>query len=225
MDVWDGVARLPSYSRVVDSTAILQGLGMTYDLIEEFLGVTWAYRVHLDAKTHFTVVARGLLGNRICLTASDIEEAGMLGAARIVEWIKNESESFFVLIEKEIDKFVNESGVAWTEDLRVRQEPTPTQPVKQPGVVYLLVARSMRTDNGGRIYKIGRTNNLNARLDQLAVVPPFETELVHSILTNDSRGAEQFFHTRFAGKRLLGEWFELSDEDVQFINSKSVIEL
>lgn len=85
-----------------------------------------------------------------------------------------------------------------------------------PGYVYLMEA-------GGR-HKIGRTNNVSARLKYLNggrfhTSIPFEIVLIHSIKVFDQRTVERWLHARFAGKRKRGEWFDLTPEDVEWVCS------
>ena len=65
-----------------------------------------------------------------------------------------------------------------------------------------------------RRYKIGKTNLVERRTDQISVQLPETLELVHSIRTDDATGIESYWHRRFAGKRTKGEWFNLSRDDI-----------
>jgi hypothetical protein len=66
----------------------------------------------------------------------------------------------------------------------------------------------------GADYKIGFTTSLNKRGRQIQIELPQETELVHSILTDDPVGVEAYWHKRFAAKRTRGEWFKLTKADL-----------
>ena len=72
--------------------------------------------------------------------------------------------------------------------------------------VYLLRA--------GEFFKIGWTNTLLRRIEDLQAGLPEVAELVHVIRTPDPRGTEALWHRRFSGKRVRGEWFRLAPEDV-----------
>ena len=92
-----------------------------------------------------------------------------------------------------------------------RQEPTPrsSPPAKRthPGYVYLL--------KGGPYYKIGLSNNVTRRIEEISPKLPFETELICTIATEDMYELEAFLHEMFADKRANGEWFELDETDVE----------
>ncbi len=75
-----------------------------------------------------------------------------------------------------------------------------------PGHVYLL--------RHGTQYKIGRSTDPTRRYKEIRVQMPLDTEEVHVIETDDTVGIEIYWHNRFASKRLKGEWFNLSTQDI-----------
>jgi hypothetical protein len=75
------------------------------------------------------------------------------------------------------------------------------------GFVYLI--------KSGRHFKIGKANSVEARHRQLKIQLPQVAEVVHRIKTDDPYGIESYWHRRFADKRLNGEWFALSAEDIK----------
>lgn len=85
-----------------------------------------------------------------------------------------------------------------------------TETARPPvGYVYLLKHGSRRE------YKIGRTNNPLRREGEIGIQLPEKLEPIHYIETDDPAGIENYWHTRFAGKRKEGEWFALAAEDVR----------
>ncbi len=79
--------------------------------------------------------------------------------------------------------------------------------VEIAGFVYLLRL--------GKYYKIGRSVCAEKRAYEVQLVLPEELKLVHKIMTDDPVGIEAYWHSRFAYRRLRGEWFNLTAEDVR----------
>ncbi len=83
---------------------------------------------------------------------------------------------------------------------------------KKPGFIYLI-----RGENG--FWKIGYAANPYNRQKTFNVKLPFDVTFEHLIPTNDMTKAEQQLHAQFAFKRVRGEWFDLSEEDIAWIKS------
>lgn len=81
----------------------------------------------------------------------------------------------------------------------------------EPGGVYLLQCLNR--------YKIGRGKDVAQRVKQIQTNAPYEVRHIHTITTDNAARLEALLHVRFASKRVLGEWFELSAEDVAYITS------
>lgn len=82
---------------------------------------------------------------------------------------------------------------------------------KRNGHVYLL-----KSPTG--TYKIGRTKDPSKRLHTFSVKLPFEVEFVCVIAAEDMIALETELHRKFKHKRVGGEWFALSEDDVAFIS-------
>ena len=74
----------------------------------------------------------------------------------------------------------------------------------------------------GKKYKIGFTNSPTRRFREVSIELPDETVQVHTIATDDPNGIEEYWHKRFAARRIRNsEWFELSAEDVRMFKRRT----
>lgn len=91
----------------------------------------------------------------------------------------------------------------------------PSARVKVPvaGVVYLLQA--------GDYFKIGKSIDLDKRLGQIKLQLPYPVEVVHVIQAAHPLLAEAHWHRRFSALRRNGEWFLLTQTDVDEFKSVS----
>lgn len=89
-------------------------------------------------------------------------------------------------------------------------EPTHTDTedvaVESFGFVYLMKSR--------KYYKIGKSLSAGKRAYEIQLKLPEELKLIHKIKTDDLTGIEAYWHRRFADKRMRGEWFNLTRQDV-----------
>lgn len=72
------------------------------------------------------------------------------------------------------------------------------------------------SDNNG-FYKIGLSQNPDIRLKQISKELQIELKLLHSFPSDNVKESEELLHMRFGPVRIEGEWFVLSDKDVEYI--------
>lgn len=91
-----------------------------------------------------------------------------------------------------------------------RRDPARLTPQarKSSGYVYLMHGV------GTEWYKIGHSVNPVTRAAAIGVKAPFEIHLLASYWAEDRFNDETIWHRRFESKRINGEWFALTPEDV-----------
>jgi hypothetical protein len=72
------------------------------------------------------------------------------------------------------------------------------------------------------LYKIGFASNIERRFNTLRAQSPIPLELVLHFNGENARELERELHDKFSDKRHHGEWFELSDEDLDYIQAQDV---
>lgn len=78
------------------------------------------------------------------------------------------------------------------------------------GYIYLIIGENKR-------YKIGFSKNPNRRLSELRLSSCENHTLIHKYKISNPSIEENRLHEKFADKRTHSEWFELSEEDVNYI--------
>jgi hypothetical protein len=113
------------------------------------------------------------------------------------------------LIPVREETYKNAIGLRDDAPLKRETRETVKEP-KKPGYVYLLQAASGQ-------YKIGKTSDPKNRARTFGVKLPFQVDFICLIKTDDYQTLEKSLHQRFEAKRIDGKWFNLSDEDVEYI--------
>jgi len=80
--------------------------------------------------------------------------------------------------------------------------------ITETSVIYVAICRHCNA------YKIGTSNNLRTRVKQLKTANPYLTVLY---VGRGSYLMEAHFHKLFSDKRIRGEWFNLSSEDIRIL--------
>lgn len=81
-----------------------------------------------------------------------------------------------------------------------------------------LAARAVGVAETGQ-HKIGFARQVSSRVCRLGTQTPYRLALVHSFYSEDARATEKELHDRFKSKRVRGEWFALTAEDVAWFKS------
>jgi hypothetical protein len=75
----------------------------------------------------------------------------------------------------------------------------------------------VRAENG--LFKIGRTCGIVSRVHALDNMSPIPIQFYHLILTNNAYESEKELHRRHAPHWVRGEWFRLSEDGREFLES------
>ena len=71
----------------------------------------------------------------------------------------------------------------------------------------------------GKYYKIGITLDIKNRMGSIQTDNPHKLRLIFCQKTIEYQNLEAYCHNRFKDKRIRGEWFELTIEDVKEITA------
>lgn len=111
----------------------------------------------------------------------------------------------------------------WERDVehRKRVREMDGQKKVNPGYLYLLVC-------GNGLHKIGVSAHPKTRLSAFKNSIPFNKKDIryeHLLKVGDMLAIESSLHKKYADKRVAGEWFNLTPEDVSYIKSLKGAEL
>lgn len=90
---------------------------------------------------------------------------------------------------------------------------SPEIPGEAPGYVYFVQEHM----NGS--FKIGKTKHVERYMNLFVVKLPFENKLIHLIKSGNHHQTKAAFHKQFKDKRLEGEWFSLTQDDVAWLKA------
>lgn len=68
--------------------------------------------------------------------------------------------------------------------------------------------------------KIGMSKDVRKRVKELRTGVPFELEVLFVVPSYEPQALESLFHKHFKKKHIRGEWYELSNEDINWIKGK-----
>lgn len=88
----------------------------------------------------------------------------------------------------------------------------PKQKTRNCGFVYFLRSSQGHT-------KIGKSVSVPQRVSEIMTHLPFDVELIHVIKCDNYTAAEHELHKHFSSKRLKGEWFNLSSQEILWLTS------
>lgn len=104
-------------------------------------------------------------------------------------------------------------------------EPVPIGDVPQAkedarGFLYVIY---MDDSAGKRYFKIGFASTFTARFGAHQCASPFPLHVACAYFVGDMRSEERYLHRLFGEKRIRGEWFDLSADDLAMISERSLL--
>ena len=140
--------------------------------------------------------------------------------------VLNTQEAYMLAYEHLSDVLHGINPICKTASVRVRRSvriqklkpvPAPRQPrwhahIPTGAGVYVIAAPD-------GIYKIGMARNIQKRVCNINTHVPFTLILTAAILTDDPTGVEKRLHRQYHDKQVKGEWYRLSDDDIQEISA------
>lgn len=88
------------------------------------------------------------------------------------------------------------------------------------GFVYVLF---IEDSSGIRFYKVGMASSLSERIKTHQCSSPFLVQIACSYFTENMRREERSIHEQIKDKKIRGEWFDLSHEDLIAISGRSLL--
>ncbi|MBN3555767.1 GIY-YIG nuclease family protein [Fictibacillus nanhaiensis] len=80
---------------------------------------------------------------------------------------------------------------------------------------YVFFVQDHQTGN----FQIGKTTQLDKRNNRFTVNLPFKNELIYLVKSGNHHQTEAAFHDYFTNKRVHGEWYTLSSEDLTWLRT------
>jgi len=139
------------------------------------------------------------------------------------DWVimRNRVDRFFEVYQGEargrLDQELEEANQSWMMEVerKLKEERgTPKKRQKSKGYIYVI-----KSSEG--YFKIGISKKPKNRIKCLGVTLPFPIDVIHTFECDDAPRAETILHATFAGdgKWIRGEWFKLTDQNVERIKS------
>ena len=97
------------------------------------------------------------------------------------------------------------------------EDPKEYKYVPRAGYLYIIQCK------GFPYYKIGQTTMPKGRLNSLQTGCPFDLSIEYAMQVKDMNESERQIHIQYEGKRMRGEWFMLTDAELESVKEDMVI--
>lgn len=112
-----------------------------------------------------------------------------------------------------LNNYINEENNKTSEAVRNSPRKEKEKPVLKSGFIYIIKC------NHTGLFKIGSTtrNNPSVRIAELKTSNPSVEEYL--VFKSDNIKEERYFHQQFESKKVSGEWFKLSELDIEEVKN------
>lgn len=110
----------------------------------------------------------------------------------------------------------------WVRQAKLERSSAPVLPDEfgRAGFVYVVF---LVDSSGSRFCKIGMAAAFTPRFQAHQCASPFKIQVACAYYVGDMRMEERELHTRYASKRVRGEWFALNDHDIREIAARGCL--
>ncbi len=119
-------------------------------------------------------------------------------------------------VVRSISQYLSSGDASGMLEMLLANQPEQPGPIDDSGQIYIL--------KWGSVYKIGRSKDAEKRFNQIKEdykriqpIMPYAIELIHIIETDNMYESEKIMHKNFENRRINGEWFELSELEINEI--------
>ncbi len=113
-----------------------------------------------------------------------------------------------------VSRKANSDG--WIKGAKISNVRDSSSSIKPPSIIYLITSDQYREKG---IYKIGITNDIEFRLRTMQTGCPYRLYAFRTFAHDRPASVEAALHAFFNNKRVNGEWFVLSEQDIGYIDS------
>ena len=127
---------------------------------------------------------------------------------------------------KTVDNYIGSASSSIIQDYHKLRSEALSKPIAINAKHYIHKKKQRKSNcvyligapNG--LVKIGIANDVQARFRDINNMSPIELHIIHSFSSDDSPEIEKELHGHFGGKRVKGEWFNLTQDDIIWIKER-----
>ncbi len=163
-------------------------------------------KIYLNKEDYFEVIEYEICDTGLFFTKEFILGLSVDDFVNIQEYVK---ENF----DNHISEIAEHNEYLKQFHSRKNSKNNKKEKTERWGYIYLIKLKNMN------YYKIGKSQLPEDRLNLFEVKFPIDFEIIHKYFISGYDQEENRLHNLFSEKRIKQEWFDLSEEDVEYICS------